>query len=451
MMLNGTGAQLWGLNTGSDDNPSINQGGNTTFFFNTVPDRCPSGPLAYYLPVILLTITGNVVQSGTAGSDIYWDQLIKALITNVNLQNAWHGTPISANHILGSTLPLTEYISNGFRYGARVRPPISHTAGTYPFRRTVALTPAVSRLGRLMSSTAQLAKLFQQANLQIQWAPPSVLSGLSTGATFTSLACRASAVLVPRNELVLGTPVETIMHQMVAGSNSNAITIDGFGTQTMLTGVQNKGGVVYLGELTSVLGGVFDSEDVTFYNFAWRGQSPVYDIDGFVAMQQLGNLPNDRPQVLPSILAGGDAEFANYPYAMNTSDEFVASESTKKTIANLYAWNMVQGGNELDLTDVQTADSDQQYNLTVDGGFSVGAHLVVGMYAKAWQQTMLDDWLKQVTAGGASSLAAYVMGSDYATATDVKQRGPRTKHTVMPDNVAYLPWQMYRKETVNTK
>ncbi len=446
MQLNGTGGQLWPLTTGNNDHPDLTAGQQTSFFFNTVPDRCPTAPLAYYLPVIYLTISGNVVQPGSGSSAIFWDKLPKALFTSINLQNAWHGTPISANHVLGAQAPVWEYYANGFRYGSRRRPPIPAGGATHPFAYTFALTPAVSRFGRLMSSTAQLAALFQQAQLQINVAPASVIAGLSGGATLTSLKARASAALVPRNELVLGTPVETILHQIVAGSNSNQVQIKGFGTDSMLTGVQNKGGVVFLSELTSEVGGVFASEDVTAYNFPWRGQgAPIYDMDGFVAMQQLSNMPNDRPNVLPSNISGGDSEMNNPPYAMNNSDNWVEDAGAAQNFANMYGWTMAQGGNELDLTDVQTADSDQSYFLTVDGGFDSGAHLIMGMYAKAWQENMVLDWQKQVTKGGGSSLAAYVLGANYAGAT-LKQRPPKTKHIITPDNIAYLPWQLYMPE-----
>lgn len=448
MQLNGTGGQLWPLTTGNNDNPDLTPGQQTSFFFNTVPDRCPTAPLAYYLPVILLTILGNVVQVGSGGSAVFWDQLPKALFTSINLQNAWHGTPISANHVLGAQAPVWEWYSNGYRYGARRRPPLPGTGGTTAFAYTFALTPAVNRMGRLMSSTSQLAALFQQAQLQINVAPANVIAALSGGATLTGLKARASAVLVPRNEIVLGTPVETILHQVVAGSNSNQVQIRGFGTDTMLTGVQNKGGVVFLSELASNVGGVFSTIDVEFYDFPWRGQNPVYDMNGFVAMQQLGNMPNERPQVFPSNVSGGDAEFNTPPYAMNTSDDWDEEDNGSYNFRNLYGWNMVQGGDELDLTDLQTADSDQQYYLTVNGGFDSGAHLIMGMYAKAWQQGMVDDWLKQVTKGGPGSLAAYVLGKDYGTAS-LKQRAPRTKHIVTPDNVAYLPWQLVMPGTAN--
>ncbi len=446
MQINGTGGQLWPLTTGNNDNPDLTPGQQTSFFFNTVPDRCPSAPLAYYLPVILLTITGNVVQPGSGSAEVFWDQLPKALFTSINLQNAWHGTPISANHVLGAQAPVWEYYANGFRYGSRRRPPIPASGGTNEFAYTFALTPAVNRMGRLMSSTSQLAALFQQAQLQINVAPASVIAGLSGGATLTSLKARASAVLVPRNELVLGTPVETILHQVVAGSNSNQIQIKGFGTDTMLTGVQNKGGVVFLSELTSNVGGVFASEDVEFYNFPWRGQAPVYDINGFVAMQQLGNMPVSRPNVLPSVISGGDSEFNNPPYKMSNSDDWAETDGAIN-YSGLYGWHMVQGGAELDLTDIQTADSDQSYFLTVNGGYDSGSHLIMGMYAKAWQQGMVDDWLKQVTKGGGSSLAAYVLGADKYTAAIVRQRAPKTKHIVTPDNAAYLPWQMFLPES----
>ncbi len=448
MELTGTGAQYWPLTTGNNDNPSLTAGQQTSFFFNTVPDRCPTAPLAYYLPVVKLTITGNVVQAGTLTSQIFWDQLPAALFTSLNLQNAWHGTPISANHVLGSNFPYVEFYANGFRYGSRRRPPIPTTAGTYPFAYTFDITPAVSRLGRLGGDTAQLAALFQNAQLQINVAAASVITGLSAGATLTNLKARATAVLVPRNELVLGTPVETIMHQVVAGSNSNQIQIKGFGTDTMLTGVQNKGGVVHLAELSSLLGGVFATKNITFYNFPWRGQAPVYDIDGYFTTATLGNMPNGRPQVLGADLAGGDAEFTDPPYAMNTTDDWVDAGFLGATAnyGNAYAWPMVQGGDELALTDVQTADSDQSYFLTSSVAFSAGAHLILGQYAKAWQQNMLDDWMKQVYKGGSSSLANYVLGANSANAK-LLQRGPKSKHIVTPDNTAYLPWQLFMPGT----
>ncbi len=222
----------------------------------------------------------------------------------------------------------------------------------------------------------------------------------------------------------------------------------------MLTGVQSKGGVMHLAELSSAgsMGGVFATKNVTFYDFPWRGQNPVYDMDGYFTAATLGNLPNDRPQVLGIETAGGDAEFTDYPYAMNTTDDWLdaAFNGLTQNYANAYSWPMVQGGDECELTDVQTADHDQSYYLTVSGGFSAGAHLIQAMYAKAWQDNMVKDWLKIVTKGDGNSLAAYVLGPNYTTA-DLRQRGPRSKHIITGDNQAYLPWQLFMPSTATQR
>lgn len=447
MDLAGTGGQLWPLTTGNNDNPTLTQGKPTSFFCNTVPDRCPTAPLAYYLPVVFLTIYGNLVQSGTLGSSIPWDKLVGALIDSVDWINAWHGTVVSANHVLGTQLPLVEYYSNGFRYAARRRPPYPATAGTYPVEYTVAITPSVSRLGRLMGDTAQLAALFQTSQIKLNVAAASVLTGYSTGATFTSLSARMSAALVPRNELVLGTPVETILHQVVAGSNSNQVQIKGFGTDTMLTGVENKGGVVWLGELTNTLGmgGAFLAENVTQFSFPWRGQDQIQHVEAFNSMQALANMPNDRANTFPTIVVGGDAEFNNPPYTMDKSDQNTTT-STHMDLTSLLAWIMVQGGNDLSLADVQTADRDQSYFLTVTGGFTGATHLILAFYARQWQDTMKASWVKKITSGGTNgidSLAAYVLGGTQNVAkAQLRQRAPHAKHQLTADNLAYLPWQL---------
>jgi hypothetical protein len=341
---------------------------------------------------------------------------------------------------------LIEYYANGFRYANRRRPPFPATAGTYPFEYTVAITPSVSRLGRLMGDTAQLAALFQTSQLKLNVAASTVIAGYSTGATLTSLTARASAALVPRNELVLGTPIETILHQVVAGSNSNQVQIKGFGTDTMLTGVETKGGVVWLGELTSVInqGGAFLAQNVTQFSFPWRGQDQIQHIEAFSAMTQLANGPTDRANTFPSIVVGGDSEFNNPPFTMDNSDQ-PTTTSTHMDLVNLLAFTMVQGGRDLTLADVQTADADKSYFLTVSGGFTGATHLILAMYARQWQETMRMGWVKKITSGGLGgidSLAAYVLGGTANVAkAQLRQRAPHSKHTLTADNLSYLPWQ----------
>lgn len=442
MDLGGTGAQLVALTTGNNDVPALTQGVPTQFFCNTIPDRCPTFRAAYYLPVLFLTIFATLNQPATSGSAIPWDLMPGLLIESVDWINAWHGTPVSANHVKGVHLPLVEYHTNGFRYATRRRPPYPATVGAYPVELTVAITPSISRKGRLMGDTSQLAMLFQQSSVKINVASAAALTSVSTGATFTAMTARLSAALVPRNELVLGTPVETILHQIVAGSNANLIQIKGFGTDTMLKGIESKGGVAYLAELTSInrQGGAFLNENVTQFSFPWRGQDQIQDMWGYGAMCDLGNMPNDRANTFPSIVVGGDSEFNNPPYAMDKSDQNTTT-STNMDLTKKLAFNLgVQGGNDLVLSDIQTADADKQYYLTVSGGFTGNTHMILAMYARQWLETMRMDWVKRVT-DGEDSLAEYVLGSRSAARTaKLLQRPPLSKHYLSTDNLAYLPW-----------
>jgi hypothetical protein len=441
-MRGGTGAQAWALTTGNNNAPTLTQGEQTSFFCNTVPDRCPTGNLAYVLPYVLLTIIGTVIQPESGGSKLWFDDLTGALIRSVNWITAWHGTPVSSNHVLGSNLPIVEFINGGFRYALRRRPAIPSGTGSYPFRLSVAIPASACRYGDLMLNTAQLAKLYQQSEIQINIAAPSVLDGLSDGATFGTLTARCSAILYPTSELVLGTPVENILHQTVAGSNSNEVQIKGFGTSTLLNGVEKKGGVMFLGELTGqgLQGGVFEAEDVTQVSFPWRGQNQINHMEALISpfMQAQGN---SRPQTQPTIITDGDGEFAGYPYSMNNSDQATTSvEAGPMDLNGLRVFPFVYSDDDVQLCDLQTADHDESYYLTLSGSFDEGTHLFLAQYARAWEKTMRDAWVELVT-GGKNSLADYVL-QGRAAGAKLGRRIPTGRYIVTSDQETYLPWQL---------
>jgi hypothetical protein len=440
MNKRGTGSTLVPLVTGNNDDPNVTQGKVTSFFCNTVPDRCPTGPLAYYLPVFLLTVLATLTQPGSGGNQIAWDVMPQALLDSVNLSNCWHGAPISSNYVKGTNLPLTEFYSNGFQRAQRERPPFPST-GVSPVEYVFALRPSVSALGNLEVETSQLALLYQTGKFQLNWAEASVLTGLSNGATLTGITCRMDAVLVPRNELVLGTPVETVVHEAVASSSSAAIQIKGFGRDTALTGIEDKGGVINLFELTSVngQGGAFVCENVQNFSFPWRGQDRTDSIRAYFLANTLGLLPNDRSQAFPTIIAGGDASMNQPPYAMTKSDQITAGSANMDLTKALF-WPFVHGGNDLALSDIQTADADKNYFLQVAGGFPGDTHLVLGMYARRFNDAMRAAWVKKIT-GGNDPLAAYVLGADNVSKAQMGQRVPSGKHLLTNDNSTYLPWQ----------
>lgn len=444
MNKRGTGGILWPLVTGNNNDPTLIQGKKTSFFCNTVPDRCPTGPLAYYLPVFLMTIKATLIQPASGASQIFWDTMQQALVASVNMLNCWYGTPISQNFVTGPLMPVVEFVQNGFIRPVRERPPYPSVAGAYPVEYTFALRPSTNAIGDLETETAQLALLYQTGQIDLQVADASVINGLSKGATLTNIDCQISAVLIPRNELVLGTPIEAVVSQAVAGSNASFIQIKGFGTDTALNGVESKGGVLGLLEMTSVngQGGCFLMQNVQQYNFPWRGQDPTTHITGFMAMNGIGQLPYSRSSNLPIILeGGGDASMNSPPYAQYKLDELDSPPVDNLDLREALYLPMVFPGAEVALSDLQTADADKQYYLQVNGGFGSGTHVVLGFYARRFNDAMRAAWVKKIT-GGNDPLANYVLGADNVSKAVLGQRVPNGKHLLTTDNYTYLPWQL---------
>lgn len=447
MRKNATGSQSWPLTTGSNNAPTLAPGAATSFYCNTVPDRAPGG-LAYYLPYALLTLTGTVIQAGTAGVAIPYDVLRQCLIDSIDWITAWHGTVVSSNHVKGKWLPIVEFVTGGYGYATRQPEIIPAAAGTYPFEMTIAIPANSCAIGDLEGNTSQLALLFQTSQIKVNAASGSVVGTISPAATLGTVTAQCSAKLNPSAELILGTPIEWIMEQTVAGASSPQIQIKGFGTDTLIQGVESKGGVLWLGELTSVnnMGGVFAAETVTGYSFPWRNQQQTYHTQALVS-DWLSALPDQRPQVFPTSIAGGDSEGNSYPYAANTSNQ-TAAGTTLMTQKGLLAWIHAQAGSDVMLTDVQTAASDQSYFLNLNTNFSAGSHLNLGAYARRWTKDQRMNWIGQVSKGGSNSLAAHCLGPNWAAAVnaafsgDLRQRVPKKRHTTTLDQLTYLPFQL---------
>lgn len=443
-----TNGQLWSLKSGSTNKPILTQGAQTTFEFKDVPDRPPAGPLAYYLPGVLITFAGNIVQSGSTGTAIYSDAFYAALFSSIGWVQAWQGTPVRTNDNLGAHWQVIEYFANGYRYASAVRNQIAAGSnGSYPFEVTIFVPFSSDRRSSLESETSQLALLARASQLQINIAPNSVLVGLSTGASLSNFTAQASAVLIPRAELILGTPIETILTQTVAGSG-NVVTIDNFGVDSGLTGVDPGGGVLDLLFLTNQLGqqGSFDTINITDFTWQWRGQNYTQDILGLLS-QWKRNLP---PPLFANIatLGNGEAPIQGIPYTLANTTEFGGQAGpggqVNAELKNLLFWALVLGGVRCRLSSLQTASSDQSFNLTVTGNYS-GSNKIIGRYARSWQKNMRDMWVGQVMAGGTGSLAANVLGPAYGGAK-LAQRGAAGKPYTTNDETRYLPWQLFPGE-----
>ena len=439
----GSGITASPLLSGSTDAPVPVAGNQTSFFFNTVPDRCPSPGLAYILPFILLTLQCAVTQSGGNGLVLQGDRLPGLLFDSFEVSNAWHATPISANNVKGVHHAVWEFVCNGFRYAARRPEAVPAANGVYN-REINIILPLSMRAGSLLRETAQLALLYQNAQMKVNMAPTTRLTTASPGSSVAFTNLRASAILVPTTELVLGTPFELVLSQFASGGSM--VQIPKFGTDTSLSGVQAKGGVGWCGWLTGELdqGGSFVSANVTQYNFDWRGQQFTNHMAA-IALAQMWAQPNDLPRV-----GTGDTSAANPAIQDVNNFPYTQANAVRSAVnmneSSMLAWPLVPGSDDLQLTDLQTAAGDQKFNATVTGGFGGTPHLVLGYYARVWEQAKAVDWVNQLMAGGSNSLAAYVLGgvsqANAAAALGLQVRRPRTQVSLTGDQATYLSHQL---------
>ncbi len=427
--------QLWPLQSGSTNQPNLTAGKQTTFQFNDVPDRCPSGPLAYYLPGCKATFRGSAAQAGGEGSRAYFtDEFYSLLFEKLVWLQTFFGTPIQGQNVTGAQWAAIEYVSNGYQYEQAPHEVVPAAAGNYPFEVEIFIPFASCLLEGLEEQTEQLALLARSSQLQIVAGP--LASGL---VTLSNVSVTLSAALVPRQELVFGTPIETVLSQIVAGAGT-AVKINNFGTDTGINGVDPGGGVLSLLALTNVgtMGGSFDAQNLTQFQFNWRGQQQTQDILGLLTMWR--RLLPSR-QNIPAIPAGGAVNMQGFPYLVNSAVSNTPASSANSELQNLLCWPIVLPGKKVRLTSLQTATSDETFNMTVTGGFDSGSsHQLLGNYARSWQDPMVAAWVKQITAGDAGSLASYVLGPNYTKAA-LSRRAP-AKHSLSNDQLRYLPWQL---------
>jgi len=450
MRKSSTGGIQWQLKCNGDTAVTATPGTSKTFMCNDLPDRAPTGFLALYLTVLFLTLSGSVTQSGSTGAAIARDQMPRLLFDSINWDNSWMGRVLSSDFITGAMLPIVEFTSGGFMYGQRQFNQIPAANGTYNFKIKLALPALNDRRGRLVNETSHLALLFQPSNIKVNSAPNSTLTTFSTGASWGTQTLSLTAQLDPRPDLVLGTPMEWILHQQIATTTGSQVLIPGFGRNTQLTGVEAKGGVAFLAELCTLsgLGGVLSPNSITNFAFQWRGLAPTTDVDSWVD-QFIAMMPAGRPLTSSGTdlaTASRSEDYAGYPFPQSNVD----ASSTTLDLTNLNFFPWVMGGADLDLTELQTADSDQTY--TINGGIAAGNHLQLAQYARVWQDTKRADWVAQILRGGASSLASYVLGGpakvkaalDFANsfATKLPRREPLSKHLVTEDQRTYLPYTL---------
>lgn len=269
------------LTTGTSDAPAVTLGSETQFQLSNLPQMAPDGRL-YYLMGVLLTLTATFTQSGGTGTRQQWDRLLRSILSTVEVSNAWHGTPIRAQDYVGSIHDIIEFVSNGYSFAAP-RPAAMLAANGAYVRQLHVFLPFGFYGGEKPHHHAMPVAFFDQAVLKLTWAASTVIGTISTGCTLSSVTAAASALLLPDVEIRLPPGLEVAVYQAAAASGSE-FTLQAFGDDTGLQGVETGAGMIFAGLLTSVLGqpGAFAGNQLTAFGVPWLGQLRTTHLDPYI-------------------------------------------------------------------------------------------------------------------------------------------------------------------------
>jgi hypothetical protein len=308
-----TGAVFEPLSTGSTDTPTPVLGQSTQFRLSSVPEVI-DGKVTYCTGIVL-SLTYTLTQSGGTGTRLSPLDLVRALLASVELRNTAFGAPIRAAKYLGAYQQIIEYIACGQKYAGPVGSYIPAANGAYT--RTQEIFIPLS-FGSCIEPghTAPMVALLKDGILDLNWAASSVLTAMSTGASFSALSCRASAVLDLKKDALLFAPHEWSTHS-VAYSTGEQITFPGVGNDSGIDGTFSGAGLTTALLLTSAsgLGGAFSGQNITAIGYNLRNQRRTPHIAPIV-MQAFSARGSARAQGSTDLGTAQEfGDFSGFPYA----------------------------------------------------------------------------------------------------------------------------------------
>jgi hypothetical protein len=427
--------RYWPLKGDQGEAPTWAANSIFNFRMNSIP-LITRGNLANYVPALAVTAFGTV---NTDGSDattyrLGWEDIVNGLFASFDLQGAWHGRPLAAQHMRGSTARIWELISMGYQSGGRHMAGISSSATAKSFRVTLYL-PLCHALGRNGARyTSQLALLFQDAHLEISTAASSTNSLNGKALTFTSVTMRCSAVLLPEASIRLAPGTEWLEFQQ-AGAVTSSDTVDlvSLGNATALEGVEPGAGIDTMLALCNPtnqnLLGSFALSTLTRFSAPFIDQTQTVHLDPFIdAISQVsskGQRPRDQvvedyAGTATPAAVGRVVDTSGFPNMMETIATGAGGSGANLDSGGLF-FPLIVSGPELEITKLQKFEGTASYYRTVTVGSSTVDRTLLHQY-KSWTPQKHKDFRDLVIQ---SKMAAQVLGtSDIVEKAVRNEMGP---------------------------
>jgi hypothetical protein len=431
ILLNQSRVRHWPLKGDQGEAPTWAASSTFNFRMNSIP-LLTKGKYANYVPALCLTAYGTVTTAATDNLTyrLTWEDLTNALYGSFDLQGAWHGRPLAAQHMRGATGRLWEYISSGYQSGGRRMAGIASSANARAFRHNLYL-PLSHALGiNGARYTAQLAALYQDAHLEINTPVNGAadMNGvvLTLGAT---VSMRCSAVLLPEASLRLAPGCEWLEYQQSgAVTGSDTVDLVSLGNATALEGVEPGAGIDPMLALCNPthqhLLGSFALNTITRFSAPFLDQSQTAHLDPFMHMldqvSSVGQRPRDQTiedlaaAATPAAL-GRSVDTSGFPNIVETIATGAGSSGTQLDSGGM-CFPIIVSGPMLDLTKIQKFEGTASYYRTVTVGGSTVDRTLIHQY-KSWTPAKHEDFRQLIISTG---LAAAVLDTK-----DIMPKGKR--------------------------
>lgn len=447
MFANHTGILKVPLVSGTaGDNPSLTQGAETTFGLSNLPME--KDGLAAYLMGISVYLTGNFVQAGGAGTLVTFEDMIRSLIASFSVRNAWHGTPVNSSWVLGADYSAWGFVLNGYRFPQPVPRSVPAANATYPFNIRLFL-PLHFGVGKKPHHTAQLALLYRDAIFGINVAASTVLTGLSTGSSITSLSCRATAMCLLEPEVRMGPACELVDYTAPTPAATSFDTrFQDFANNTAISGTERGAGIVWAMLRSSVRGGggPVDFSTLTRVAVPFRGQAEISDVGSYLdeAWDAMGGPRRPIGSTLDSATSQV-VDSTGYPNIVGALDP-ISATATPIRATTLLGFPVVNPAAELELSKVQRVDETIVISQIYSAAPSAGNHHLLTAQMREWTPEKRESWRELVIQ---SNLAKKVLGdvsSFDSYVWQTKLMNKQDARVVDPKKMRYLPLRLANAE-----
>lgn len=419
-------ARFWPLKGDQGEAPAWATGAILDFNLSNIPKttKGAGGNLANYVPALCLTSYGTLTtDDGDATDRVFWEDICRALYGSFDLQGAWHGRPIAAQHMRGATARIWEHVSMGYQSGSRHSVGARASTVAVPFRHTLFL-PLSHGLGKNGARyTSQLSVCYKDATLYLNTpsGPINIVRGGEDdfNLTIVSAHVRCSAVLLPERSLRIAPGVEWLEYQTKgAAIGSDPVDLESLGNATALEGVEPGAGIDNMLALCAIdgLDGSFTLDELTMFSAPFLDQSQTKHLDPFMAMLEQVSAKGQRARDQDVEGPGGAVasvgfvvDSSGFPY-LNWGAAVEGNNGAGGAALNQngLVFPIITSGPELEVTKIQRFEGTQTYYRTLSQIEDTIDRTLCHQY-KSWTPAKHEDFRQLIISTG---LANEVLGTN---------------------------------------